>query len=206
MSTERTIGGIKEDYGRESAEIANGYQAAITEIAAEGPESIPNLEYLNHAQVHNIILEQKMERARERYQEDLERGLSRHNEYRTELGKRTQYLEGELFKVEGDEGGRMLSDAARASDEQLSKMLQSAIRSSNRELGRVVFGEAESRKLGDLMARYCEAFPEAREFYNEWRETPTEEELEYQRESIERIIRPPTPERLTAPWAAQVLR
>jgi hypothetical protein len=202
MTTDRTIHEIKEEYGRQSAEIVNGYQAAITEIAAEGPSeaSVPHLEHLNRAQVNNIMLEQKMERAQERYREDLERWLARHDRYRAGLSARAEVLWERLFNV-GDSTALGLASAA--DEAGLMRMLRHAAKAGNKDLARAVFVVAEEEGRGDLMARFFdEVDGEARELYQEWKEIPAPEDLEHQRQSIERIIRPPTPERLMAPWAS----
>jgi hypothetical protein len=191
----RTIGEIRQAFGKAGADVVNGHRDALEAIAAETePEGGRYLDRLSDEERMRLLREQKAERANESREAAVEAYEEALDRYAGDLSRRTDELKGRLFGV-SDAGA--LSRAALATDTELGALLEIAATARNPELGRAVFVAAEQRDLGDLMARYFDGLDlEARELYAEWSEIPPAETLERQRESVGAILPEPDPDGL----------
>ena len=194
----KTVAEISQEHGRNAAGILTGYQDATDEIRETRElEEGAYLDHLTPEQRMGALREQKAGRADEAYQGTLEAYTAEVERYHSELAQRRTHLKKHLFGVAGPDGAAALSRTVLASEGELAAYLDVAIQAGNEDLARAVFVAAERKGFGDLMARYFdEVDNEARALYNEWSALPTEEALERQRESIERVVQPPDYDRL----------
>jgi hypothetical protein len=188
--TDKTIPEIKAAYSATTTEIVQGWHDTLDEIKAERePEAGAYLERLTDAQRQELLSEQKGTRRDEERHHALEHYRDAHERYEVELSKRANYLRERLYKVESTTA---LSNAATSDEEGLSAMLNIASIAGDKTLARAVFVAADSRGLGEVVARFFdEVDPEGRELYQEWREAPSAEVLERQRAGIDTIIHRP---------------
>jgi hypothetical protein len=199
----RTTAEIIGEHQKNAGEIMLGYEDAKQEIR-EGLqlEEGGYLERLTPEQRFAALREQKIVRAQEAHRQTLEAYIAEVARYQDELAQRRTYLKGRLFGVENTTA---LANAATADEEGLRAMLNIASQAGDEDLARAVFVAAESRGLGDVMARYFdEVDSEARSFYAEFSELPTQERLERQVEEVEHVVQPPDYERLMPPARASV--
>jgi len=189
---------IQQEHQRSAGQIMTGYQDALGEI--RGDQELAEGEYLDmlsDEQKLKILWEQKAQRAGEAYRKTLEAYAAEVERYHAALAKRRSHLKKQLFGVEGPEGAAALSKTVLAGEIELSALLDVAALAGNAELARAVFVAAEQKGFGDIMARYFdEVNPEARSLYEEWRDLPSEESLERQVDTIDRVVRPPVYDRL----------
>jgi predicted metalloprotease with PDZ domain len=202
--SDRTIQDIRAEFSSSSAATLNRYQARLDEIMADTePEAGAYLERLSDEQRRDLLIEQKMERAKQVVERARKDYTSEVERYHAALSKRKEYLTERLFKVE-DAGA--LSRAALATGDELGALLGLAARAQNAELGRAVFVAAEQRDLGELMAAYFDKInPEGRGLYQEWVEVPPAEVFERQIDNVDVVIPDPDPDSLmpkaTAVWS-----
>ena len=203
--SEKTVHEIREEHARRACRILSGYQDAKV-AARETTEPRPGayLARLYAGQRRSLLAEQKAERldeAHRRAREAYEREVSR---YQDEVARRRAELKERLFGVGGPEGASALSRAVLADDDELALLMDAAVHAGNRDLARAVLVAADRRGRGDLLGRYFDEMDgEARPLYKEWSELPAEELLERQRESVARVLPPPTdPGTLDAPLRA----
>ena len=196
--TEKTVAEIKQEHGRNAADILTGYQDTTDEVRAEEELAVgAYLDHLTPEQRYAALRQQKVERVDEAHREALEAYTTEVERYHSGLAQRRTHLKKQLFGVGGPDGAAALSRTVLASEGELAAYLDVAIQAGNEDLARAVFVAAERKGFGDLMARYFdEVDNEARALYNEWSALPTEEALERQRESIERVVQPPDYDRL----------
>ncbi len=199
----KTIQEIKQEHGSRAAEIALGYQDTLTEIRNRMElEDSPYSDRLTDEERFRILREEKAEMAQEAHHKAREAYAKEVERYAGEVAQRRTQLKGRLFGVEGSEA---LARAATASESELGSMLDIAAQAGSEDLARAVFVAAENRGLGDLVGRYFdEVDHEARSLYGEWSELPSEEQLERQRENVERVIQPPDYDRLMPPARVNV--
>lgn len=203
--SEKTVHEIREEHARRAAEITGAYFDAKDRIRDERePADGAYLDRLNAGQRRELLEEQKRERlgeAHRRAREAYEREVSR---YQDEVARRRAELKERLFGVGGPEGASALSRAVLADDDELTLLMDAAVHAGNRDLARAVLVAADRRGRGDLLGRYFDEMDgEARPLYQEWSELPAEELLERQRESVDRVLPPPTyPGALDAPLRA----
>jgi hypothetical protein len=194
----KALAGIIAEHQKNAAEIMLGYEDAKAQIRAEAePEEGRYLERLEPGQRYALMREQKQQRANQAHRDTLEAYTAEVERYHNELAQRRTHLKRHLFGVDGPDGAAALSRTVTASEGELAAYLDVAIQAENQDLARAVFVAAERRGAGDLMARYFdEVNPDARALYAEWSDLPTQDALERQRESVERIVQPPDPDRL----------
>ena len=191
----KSIRDIRQEHAERAGRIMGDYFDAKGRLRDERePEAGMYLDRLDPGQRRALLQEQKLERAREAHRQArdaYEREVSR---YQDEVARRRAELKERLFGVGGPEGASALSRAVLASDEELGMLMDVASHAGNRDLARAVLVAADRRDRGDLVARYLdEVDPEARALYGEWASLPGEEQLERQRDTIDRVLPPVDP-------------
>jgi hypothetical protein len=174
----------------------NAYFDELDEIRERRePRDGVYLDKLSSAQRQGLLAEQKMELAEEARERTAAAYAGELERYGGEVGQRRSHLKEKLFRVE-DAGA--LSRAALASDTELGVLMEVAAQTGNVELGRAAFVASEQRGLGDLVHAFINRIdPSTRELYQEWTQLPTEEDLSRQVENVDRVVQPPSHDRLT---------
>ena len=196
---ERTIAELKNEYSAKAVGLMNARSARVAELASlRTPTGDPYyMDRLDHAQKHQVLLEQKAELAEEdrrRLRQEFEQA---HDAYSKAVAERTSVLRERLFAVEGGEKADLLARLATASEDELRQMLDIAGETSNRDLSRAVFATAHRRDIPELLVRYfAEIDAGAQSLYAEYNDVPSEETVERQRSDIERMIPPASAETL----------
>jgi hypothetical protein len=194
----KTLQEIQTEHAQSASEIMNSYLDTIEEIRAQRePEAGGYLDRLSDKQRMSLLREQKTEQANEAHEQTVNAYRTEVERYQGEVAQRRTALKKRLFSVEGPDGAAALSRAITATEGELAAYLDVAEQAGNQDLARAAFVAAERRGLGDLMHRFFdEVDGEAGTLYQEWSQMPSEDVLERQRESVERVVQRPDYERL----------
>jgi hypothetical protein len=186
-----TIPEIRASYDQESARRLSEWHSTVDEIASEHePEENELLEYMSPAQRGEVLLDQMEARIERERAARIEEAAAALDAFEEKHEMRLAWLDLCLYHVEGAD--QIVASAVMASDEQLVRMLDAAIRTTSLDLGKVVFAEAQSRNLPELMERYfTEMDPEARELLEERRQALSPGSFERKRADIETMFSKP---------------
>lgn len=187
----KTIHEIKAAFGDARTALLQDYYRELDGVRAIAHPDTPHADKLTAEGRAEILVGQKNTAKDEARGRALERYREATGEHREAAEARTAFLDKSLYHVAD---GRLVADAAGATDEGLERLMRAAARTNNGELAKAVFGEADARGLSGLVNAYLEgAGPETAELYAERQAAPSPEELDKHEAQAEMFVHDPEP-------------